>query len=897
MEYEEGEIEDVEEGYQDSSRQARDDEERSSHRHKKHKRHHKHRHHDEDKQRSRQVEVSEEEVQKKDEDEDVEDARSHSHHRRHKRKHKKKKHRHQGSASEADSDGNDSSEHHRKKKRLSDGEDDQLMVLEKRRKLLQKQLHEDGLCIVDAEDQQLSRDDSQQKSTGGLSSLQDYTSSPESTPVRGNEVAAKLENGDGKHRRSAESPEDKPDRHIRDRSSREKHKRSRSPHEEKRSHRSSEKSSRSIPDEQASSRKHHHSPSPDETASPVRRRNRSRSPRSRNGASAAESSMPRRKRSSSPRWRQRSRSPESRHTRNRSRSAERRRTSRSPPARIRRRSRSPALRGGSRRSVDRHRRSPRRRSRSPDRGRSRRSPRRSRSRDRARRSDGRHSDRRHRDSRSRAHKRESSGSEALEFEMEEEVDEEEQIRRMRERRQKMLQDVKQAEATIQPTAAALAAKAAAPADPTDPTDAATPAVGAAAGAATAAAADSSDDNEKKRQDGIDSDDDDIVEIEADDKAFVKEDMDMFAGDMFSENYDSPGLKHVVGGRNENPTLKDNWDDAEGYYRVCIGEQLDSRYTIYGFTGQGVFSNVVRARDSLRPNQEVAVKIIRNNEMMHKTGLQELKILQKLNNNDVDNKFHILRLYRHFFHKNHLCMVFESLHMNLREVLKKYGKGVGLHIKAVRSYTQQMLLALKLLRRVGVLHADIKPDNILVNENKMSLKLCDFGSASLITGENDITPYLVSRFYRSPEIIIGRPYDYALDLWSVACTMFETYTGKIMFPGKSNNQMLKLMMDLKGKMPKKMIQKAVFRDKHFDAQCNFLNIEVDKVTEREKVTVMAIINPTFDLLGALRGRQSLDEEGFRKVKQFKDVLDKMVFLDPTKRITVNEALHHPFITEQ
>ena len=52
-------------------------------------------------------------------------------------------------------------------------------------------------------------------------------------------------------------------------------------------------------------------------------------------------------------------------------------------------------------------------------------------------------------------------------------------------------------------------------------------------------------------------------------------------------------------------------------------------------------------------------------------------------------------------------------MNLREVLRKYGSGVGLHIKAVRSYTQQMLLALKLFKRTGILHADIKPDNILV----------------------------------------------------------------------------------------------------------------------------------------------------------------------------------------
>ncbi|XP_067107511.1 pre-mRNA processing factor 4Bb [Osmerus mordax] len=376
--------------------------------------------------------------------------------------------------------------------------------------------------------------------------------------------------------------------------------------------------------------------------------------------------------------------------------------------------------------------------------------------------------------------------------------------------------------------------------------------------------------------------------------------DMFteSDDMFAADFDSARMRAAGVGKDfkENPNLRDNWTDAEGYYRVNIGETLDKRYDVYGYTGQGVFSNVIRARDTARAGQEVAVKIIRNNELMQKTGLKELEFLKKLNDADPDDKFHCLRLFRHFYHKQHLCLVFEPLSMNLREVLKKYGKDVGIHIKAVRSYIQQLFLALKLLKRCNILHADIKPDNILVNESKTILKLCDFGSASHVA-DNDITPYLVSRFYRAPEIIIGKPYDYGIDMWSVGCTLYELYTGKILFPGSSNNHMIKLAMDLKGKMPNKMIRKGLFKDQHFDQNLNFLYIEVDKVTEREKVTVMSTINPTKDLLSDMVGGQRLPEEQRKKVMQLKDLLDSTLMLDPAKRISINQALQHPFIQEK
>jgi serine/threonine-protein kinase PRP4 len=81
------------------------------------------------------------------------------------------------------------------------------------------------------------------------------------------------------------------------------------------------------------------------------------------------------------------------------------------------------------------------------------------------------------------------------------------------------------------------------------------------------------------------------------------------------------------------------------------------------------------------------------------------------------------------------------------------------------------------------------------------------------------------------IVLGQPYDYPIDMWSVGCTLYELYTGKIMFSGKSNNQMLKFFMDLKGRMNNKFVRKGIFKDQHFDSNCNFLYQEIDRVTEK------------------------------------------------------------------
>ena len=81
------------------------------------------------------------------------------------------------------------------------------------------------------------------------------------------------------------------------------------------------------------------------------------------------------------------------------------------------------------------------------------------------------------------------------------------------------------------------------------------------------------------------------------------------------------------------------------------------------------------------------------------------------------------------------------------------------------------------------------------------------------------------------LVMGCKYDYAIDMWAVACTLFELYNGRILFPGKTNNEMLKLMMELKGKVPHRMARRGMFKDQHFDSNFNFLYAEIDKVTEK------------------------------------------------------------------
>ncbi|KAJ8907738.1 hypothetical protein NDN08_007844 [Rhodosorus marinus] len=330
-------------------------------------------------------------------------------------------------------------------------------------------------------------------------------------------------------------------------------------------------------------------------------------------------------------------------------------------------------------------------------------------------------------------------------------------------------------------------------------------------------------------------------------------------------------------------------DTEGYYVFRPGELLEGRYRVMNTMGKGVFSTVIRAQD-VRSQQDFAVKAIRNNDVMLRAGQKEIAILKKLNETDPQGKRHCVKFLESFQHKGHLCLVFECLDVNLRELLRKYGSGRGISMQGVRIYASQMLSALYLLQKNKVIHADIKPDNIMVTKTKNAIKLGDFGSAFTTDEGMDVTPYLVSRFYRAPEIVLGLPYGHPIDIWSLGCCLFELYTGKIAFPGRSNNEMLKLFQEVCGAIPNKLIRKAQFRENHYDSSFRFIQREIDPVSKAEVERVVAVPQrPARDLKDAMLAAAEPSEK--KHAALLSDLLDKMFVVDPSRRISVLNALKH------
>jgi len=236
--------------------------------------------------------------------------------------------------------------------------------------------------------------------------------------------------------------------------------------------------------------------------------------------------------------------------------------------------------------------------------------------------------------------------------------------------------------------------------------------------------------------------------------------------------------------------------------------------------------------------------------------------------------------------------FELEGYDLLDLIKKYGRGVGLKVSAIQIYAKQLLLSLYHLKKVGLIHADLKPTNILVNEARTKIRLSDFGSAHSAQ-EAETAPFLVTGWFRPPEVILGLKYSFPIDVWSAGCTLYQMATGNILFHGCSNNNMLKMHLTVKGRdtLTKKLLKKAAFFHEYFDEHLNFLEKRMDPVTGREYIHPLLVNDRTRNIDEELMKGQPIEDQP--KVSQLAELIHSMLILDPLKRITPEEALKHPF----
>ncbi|MCO5589596.1 hypothetical protein L7F22_043564 [Adiantum nelumboides] len=321
------------------------------------------------------------------------------------------------------------------------------------------------------------------------------------------------------------------------------------------------------------------------------------------------------------------------------------------------------------------------------------------------------------------------------------------------------------------------------------------------------------------------------------------------------------------------TQNGGYDDERGDYLVINHDHLAYRYEVMSLLGRGSFGQVLQCKDH-KTGKYVAIKLIRNKRRFHHQALVEVKILENLCKWDPNEEFNVIRIQDSFYFRNHLCISMELLSINLYELIKA-NSFAGFSTKLIRRVTSQVLLSLSLLRRNRVVHCDLKPENILLmHPRRSAIKVIDFGSSCF--EHEKVYTYIQSRFYRSPEVILGMNYHTAIDIWSLGCIIAELYSGYPLFPGENEQEQLACIMEILGVPDRYLIDRSSRKKLFFDSTGAPRPVVNSKGKRRRPATK------------SLRSALNCDDEVFL------DFLAKCLHWDPERRIKPDAALRHPWI---
>ncbi|KHN46703.1 Mitogen-activated protein kinase like MMK2 [Glycine soja] len=292
-------------------------------------------------------------------------------------------------------------------------------------------------------------------------------------------------------------------------------------------------------------------------------------------------------------------------------------------------------------------------------------------------------------------------------------------------------------------------------------------------------------------------------------------------------------------------------------------------------GRGAYG-IVCAAVNAETGEEVAIKKIGNafdNRIDAKRTLREIKLLRHMDHANIMSIKDIIRPpQKENF--NDVYLVSELMDTDLHQIIRSNQQLTDDHCRVsyltcgvhTIYFTAWISSGLQGFRHSNVLHRDLKPSNLLLNAN-CDLKIADFGLARTTSETDFMTEYVVTRWYRAPELLLNcSEYTAAIDIWSVGCILGEIITRQPLFPGKDYVHQLRLITELIGSPD--------------DASLGFLRSDnarryVKQLPQYPKQNFSARF-PTMSP-GAV------------------DLLEKMLIFDPNRRITVDEALSHPYMS--
>ncbi|WVQ79498.1 mitogen-activated protein kinase CPK1 [Cryptococcus sp. DSM 104549] len=299
--------------------------------------------------------------------------------------------------------------------------------------------------------------------------------------------------------------------------------------------------------------------------------------------------------------------------------------------------------------------------------------------------------------------------------------------------------------------------------------------------------------------------------------------------------------------------------------------VTENYRVMEIVGEGAYGVVVSALH-LSSNTEVAIKRITpfDHTMFCQRTLREIKLLRHFRHENIIAILDIIAppAYEKF---NEVYLVQELMETDLHRVIRTQ----ELSDDHCQYFLYQTVRGLKALHSANVLHRDLKPSNLLLNAN-CDLKICDFGLARSAAkpppdagpagGNGFMTEYVATRWYRAPEVMLSfQEYTKAIDVWSVGCILAEMINGKPLFPGRDYHNQLSIIL-------------AVLGTPTMD--------DFNEITSQRSKDYLRALEFT--------RRQDFALVCPKAKPAALDLLRRCLTFSPTKRITCEEALDHPYL---